>query len=104
MPVARHPVRLPGGASRRARGARLALSVVNRGATAWGETGSETVQWTVSRSNARPRRAGRERAERAYRCQAGAAVEAMPRLVAGQIGRGGVYDAFSTTTVTPLIG
>ncbi|PQV58987.1 hypothetical protein LX70_00807 [Defluviimonas denitrificans] len=66
-PVDLSPVRLPEGASRRARGYRVAPCVCHRGAPAWGEAGSETVRWTVSRSNARPRRAGRERAERACR-------------------------------------
>jgi len=50
-------------------GRRPRRTVPDRGAAAWGETGSETVQWTVSRSNARPVAGPGVRACRA--CQGG---------------------------------
>ena len=78
-PVDGRAIRLPGGASRRTRGSPSSPDAHDRGAAGWGKTGSETVRWTVSRSNARPRRAGRERA----------VVEAVPRPVVRQIGREG---------------
>ena len=62
----------------------------NRGAAAWGETGSETVQWTVSRTNARPCRAARERA--------------VTRLPGGDAGSAKVLWTFAPKNARPVGG
>lgn len=67
-------------ASRRPRGFLPTPDAAKSGATAWGETGSETVRWTVSRSNARPVAGRGVRRNAPAEGQAGAAVGAMPRL------------------------